>query len=369
MEEDKDGQQDVKSYMQNVCPALALQDASRSVTDADEEIFLLYTLSAPPVDRQGLGQIDGRHDKLAITISLKHMHVIPVVSSGDDELVKQAQSNRVTTKLRSKKGNQFKEHRTLSNDTLTVIVRQDSTSLRSTNGDTGSVVWRSSVFFAAKVLFDIIKSQQPIAKPIGTATDPFLISPSFLQRARILELGSGTGILPAMILSHNVLSDSIKSTLHWIASDQDQIVPLLRRNVEGLSNGNMIASATSIDWLEASKIYKKGTSSSMQAYLKGTLNTWSTGEESIQWPDIIFATDCIFNPHLFDAFLDTLSLFTEPKKTLVYVICELRQADMMQDFLQAWLDHLGSWTMHTIESSEVLGPHLSKGSVVWVAWR
>ncbi|PWN37911.1 uncharacterized protein FA14DRAFT_119655 [Meira miltonrushii] len=311
--------------MQAICPALALPEASRSVIDADEEIFLLYTLSAPPVDRQGLGQIDGRHDKLAITISLKDVHSAPIVASA------------------------------LSDDTLTVIVRQDSTSLRSTNGDTGSVVWRSSVYFAAK--------------PIGGAVDPFLLSPSHLMQARVLELGSGTGILPALILSHDLLSDNIDSTLHWIASDQDQIVPLLRKNVEGLSKGGVIASASAIDWIEASQIYKRGSSSSMHSYLKGILDTWSTDEQSIHWPDIIFATDCIFNPHLFDAFLDTLCLFTQPNKTLVYVVCELRQADMMQDFLQAWLDHSGNWTIHTIESSDVLGPHLSKGSVVWVAWR
>lgn len=361
--EDQDRLKNVKSYMQEACPALALPEASRSVTDADEEIFLLYTLSAPPVDRLGLGQIDGRHDKLAITINLKDVHSAPLVASCDDEMIQKTPSKR------AKKGNTLKNAQAFSNDTITVVVRQDSTSLRSTNGDTGSVVWRSSVYFAAKVLCDLTKSQQQISKPIDSTADPFLLSPSHLQQARILELGAGTGILPAMILSHNILSDNLGSSLHWIASDQDQIVPLLRKNVEGLSKGNMVASASGIDWLEASQIYRKGFSSSMQSYLKDVLHTWSTDEQSIERPDIIFATDCIFNPHLFDAFLDTLSLFTQPDKTLVFVVCELRQADMMQDFLQAWLDHPGSWSIHTIESSDVLGPHLSKGSVVWVAWR
>ena len=153
--EDHDRQQNVEIKMQNICPALALQDASRSVTDADEEIFLLYTISAPPLDREGLGQINGKHDKLAITINLKDKQSIPHVTSGDDEMNSNATKNNKMPKSRAKKGIVSKNAQPLSNDDLTVIIRQDSTSLRSTNGDTGSVVWRSSVFFAAKVLFDL----------------------------------------------------------------------------------------------------------------------------------------------------------------------------------------------------------------------
>lgn len=370
MEHQDRQKEDIKSYMQTICPALSLQDASRSVTDADEEIFLLYTLSAPPVDRQGLGQVDGRHDRLAIAINLSNVSSIPIVSSNDSQLKDRSHPYRTTPIIsKKKKGNDFENARSISDTILTITIRQDSTSIRSTIGDTGSVVWRSSVYFAAKVLYDFTQSQRHIVKAINREPEHFLLSPFRLEQIRILELGSGTGILPALILSHNLFSNDHSPNLHWIASDQEKIISLLRKNVKGLSKGNTIASTSTLDWLDASRVYQNGSSSSRQSVLKDILLEWLKDDQTIQWPDIIFATDCIFNPHLFIPFLDTLTLFSQPKQTLIYVICELRQADMMQEFLQSWLDHPGSWTIYTIESVDILGPHLSKGSVVWVAWR
>jgi len=46
------------------------EENSRQVTDADEEIFLLYTLSPPAVGQYGLGYLNNSHDLLSISLDL-----------------------------------------------------------------------------------------------------------------------------------------------------------------------------------------------------------------------------------------------------------------------------------------------------------
>lgn len=219
-----------------------------------------------------------------------------------------------------------------------------------------------SVYLAAKILQDISLERRTACLP--DRQTHCILSQICLQKGRILELGAGTGVLPSLVLSHPNLLDS---SLRWIATDQGAIVPLLCKNLVAHPR---LAAVAALDWVDASRVYKRQTPSALRALEQVLFQAWSSNkaEESI-FPELVIATDCIYNPHLFPAFLDTLSLCARPQETLALVVCELREADMLREFLVQWLEHKGRWCIYTLESPDVLGPHLAHGSVVWAAWR
>lgn len=98
---------------------------SELVTDADEEVFHLYTsLSTEDSTSQGfrgLGHVDSRKDTLSITFELQ----APVRASDPS--------------LRKAKG----KRRDVSCKLIEVELAQDKTALRSRKGDTGSVLWKA----------------------------------------------------------------------------------------------------------------------------------------------------------------------------------------------------------------------------------
>lgn len=197
-----------------------------------------------------------------------------------------------------------------------------------------------------------------------------LLDPDTFQSCCILELGAGTGILPCMVLSHPA---NTSSACTWMATDQENILPLLRKNIQRAFPHRSQIQATCLDWMEASNVYNRGTPSAKRAYLS------QFAQEAQQFPDLIIATDCIFNPHLFPAFLDTLHLFSRPpsdghaeKGTLALIVCELREPEAVRDFLERWLaigKYNERWCVTTIEDHAILGQDLTKGNVVWAGWR
>ncbi|UZJ52741.1 hypothetical protein CBS101457_002061 [Exobasidium rhododendri] len=356
----------------DLIPALTLNHESpscRAVTDADEEIFFLYTLSAAAADRRGLGQVDNHNDLLQVTVHLHDTNVDTEIlsidaSDKDDEQM----PNRVKRATKSSARSNSKSVKGHNPDTLQIIIRQSSTSLRSTGGDTGSVVWRSSVYLAEKVLRDLSEAMKGKKRHASEAVQVIFAPERLTQCRRILELGSGTGILPSMLLSHPFI-DRTDSHLQWLATDQANMMPLLRKNLTNLPRAHVEA----LDWVDASHIYRSQSQVSIKAFLRDMFKTLvQVDEEIIAYPDLIIATDCIFNPFLFVPFVDTLNLCSSPYKTIVIVVCELREAEAMTEFLQTWMS-IGrkgeKWTIHTLEGLEVLGQGLVKGSVIWVAWR
>jgi predicted nicotinamide N-methyase len=210
---------------------------------------------------------------------------------------------------------------------------------------------------AHKILYDLSSSAEAKQRNVQ---DPdqmrkYLLNPVKLPSFRILELGAGTGIIPAAVLSHQEME---ARGVSWTATDQYSMMNLLEKN---LSQSGAIAKE--LDWSQASQVYRFGAPSAKVNFLSAFKAT-----DDAQF-DLILATDCIFNPSLFPAFLDTLTLFATPRMTGVLVVCELRQSDMLHDFISAWLTHKGRWSICTLEATKVLGPRLSRGSVVWLGWR
>ncbi|SJX64192.1 related to RKM5-protein lysine methyltransferase [Sporisorium reilianum f. sp. reilianum] len=273
-------------------PILRLAPA-RLVDDVDEEIFLLYTLNAKSEHDGGLGYVNHSRDKIHIAI--------------DGSTWTSAPSDRNLT------------------GQLVVPIYQHVTSLRSSKGDTGSVVWRSTVELAIRfhrdVLFDL----------------------SHLKNATMLELGAGTGALPAMLAS-------LAKT--WLATDQEQLLPLMRKNLDSCSN----VQTAPLDWFD---FLRPPSSHSAQLRKSHILDHFAPATA----PDLIICCDCIYNPGLFDALIATLNVFTQPQHTIVLVSCEMRSDQSLADFLTKWKESDPAWRILSLED------RFEKGFVALAAWK
>lgn len=286
---------------------------ARLVDDVDEEIFLLYTLNAKSQHDGGLGYVNHSCDRIFIAIDgTKWTH-----SSLSD---------------RNLSGN------------LVVPIYQDVTSLRSSKGNTGSVVWRSTVELAVRLhsgsIFDLARFRDAV----------------------VLELGAGTGALAAMV-------GGLSGT--WIATDQQELVPLMRKNLD--QAGPHTVKASALDWFD---FLSPPSPHSAQLRRKHILDqiTFPTSNhndnvqnkdnhEGVTAPDIILCCDCIYNPGLFDALIATINVFTQPHKTIVLVSCEMRSDESLAEFLSKWKQSDPSWTIISLEQ------RFDKGFVSLAAWK
>lgn len=278
---------------------------------------------------------------------------------------------------------------------VSAVVHQDSTSLRSTAGDTGSVIWRSSVRLAACLTRQLHRSQRVDVPPI--------LSKRALERGQpwtVLELGSGTGILPALLSSYlsQQGTESPGTRLRWHATDQEAMLPLLQRNLIGEHHGRgihaMDVHVSALDWLVASRLLRQAARAAythgkdhFRAQVMGNSQRGPSEDTSAghaDYPDLLIAVDCVFNPALFAPLIDTLDLFTLPGHTVVFVLIELRSSDATLAFLETWLrqdeedrDELNvraaksRWQIWNVPSEQLAqgGSGLDKGYAAWVAWK
>lgn len=267
---------------------------ARVVDDVDEEIFLLYTLNAKAQHDGGLGYVNHSSDKIFIALD----------ASGSWS---SALSDRNLT------------------GELVVPIYQHVTSLRSSKGNTGSVLWRSTVELAIRfrrgAIFDL----------------------KHFNEANVLELGAGTGALPALL---GALSK------RWLATDLDELVPLLRKNLDGKDGVGVAA----LDWFDFLHPPSPHTAQLTKRHVLDQLG-------GAQSPDVIICCDCIYNPGLFDALIATLNVFTRKDKTIVLVSCEMRSDESLAEFLTKWKDSDPTWIIVSLEE------RFQKGFVALAAWK
>ncbi|EIM86495.1 uncharacterized protein STEHIDRAFT_156802 [Stereum hirsutum FP-91666 SS1] len=346
------------------CGLIHIPSYATEVTDADEEVFLLYTrlASIHPVDGEskepfrGLGYLDGKSDTLTVRLELKPPTAEPPTSNTFTPTGKKSGRN----KSRSAHGKAKKE-----NDDGTKVIEvelaQDRTALRSRSGDTGSVLWRASIDFARFVL-------QQYHFPVSDG----LFDPPDLDNAHILELGAGTGLFSLLI-----------GTLvrRYTATDIPALVPLLQKNIP----------------------HQPPSSSSLHSHSHGHSQTptrpHSISAAALDWtlpvhrqlpdpvlqdtPDILLAVDCIYHPSLIPPLLKTIEELSTKDRTAVVIVCELRAEDVVREFLEGWLNlstgkggEVGSkwriWSLSDVEESQWnedggrgLGPRYG----MWVGWK
>ena len=79
--------------------------------------------------------------------------------------------------------------------------------------------------------------------------------------------------------------------------------------------------------------------------------------------DLILAVDCIYNPSLLPALVETIDFLTTPGKTAVLVVVELRQEDVVREFLELWVAK-GGWEIWRIANG-----FLGSRYAVWTGWK
>jgi hypothetical protein len=161
--------------------------------------------------------------------------------------------------------------------------------------------------------------------------------------------------------------------------------------------------ALPLDWNEALEVQQSGSEARQDRLRRAVFASFeqrpscadaSADADEPAWPDLILASDCespqrnlfsatgltalfsgIYNPSLFPALLATIDVLSAPQRTLVLVICELRSAESVREFLAQWLAHgveersqPSRWCICSIEQ-EVLGARLAKGNAAWLAWK
>ncbi|KAJ7066590.1 putative methyltransferase-domain-containing protein [Mycena amicta] len=291
---------------------------SEQVLDADEEVFILYSRATNSSNR-GLGYVDNRQDILTLSFELK---------SGSTPPMSKAKRRQHNTQEK----------------TVEIQMMQDKTALRSRAGDTGSIVWRASIDFAQLIL------QQHYAK-----SPEALFDLERLSSSRILELGSGTGLL-SIALSPLVA--------HYTATDIQELQLLMTKNLRlnfprwpaNPSAGYNVA-LRELDWQ--------------------TLDSLPPARRTQYFPltetpfDIVLVVDCIYHPSLLPALLTSIDYATTTGTTVVVVVMELRADDVTREFLERWLAlGDGEWEIWRV-SNEMEEGILARDTpyVVWVGWK
>lgn len=155
----------------------------------------------------------------------------------------------------------------------------------------------------------------------------------------------------------------------YTITDIRPLLPLIRKNItlnspewhdSSLGNSKSNITIEELDWLALASL----PSGTAQARYRPVPNVTSTSEleptNHTAW-DLVFAVDCIYNPSLLPALVDAIDGVSTAGRTWVFVVAELRQEDVLREFLDLWLKMAsGRWEITRVEG--LLGMHF----VVWV---
>ncbi|TDL23854.1 hypothetical protein BD410DRAFT_768580 [Rickenella mellea] len=297
-------------------PLVRIPKGSVQVVDADEEVFLLYTQLAAKSSQDGseafsgLGFVDSRSDTLSIKLD------IPLFGATPSPIVPSSTSHEPKQK-------HMKRKRTTASPTTKTIeieIAQDKTALRSRKGDTGSVLWKASVDLA-----------QLILKQLHNPSSTTLFDHDEFAMCHVLELGSalraGVGLLGIL------LSPWVRK---YTATDLEPLLPLIRKNIMlNETNRPNALLVESLDWEQLLRMPANGRAAAF----------------AVEPVDVIFVVDCIYNPSLLPALVETIDYFTIPGRTCVVIVLELRAEDVVREFLAAWLARDG-WTVCRIDGED-----------------
>ncbi|PFH51026.1 hypothetical protein AMATHDRAFT_3417 [Amanita thiersii Skay4041] len=312
--------------------ALRLPTDSERVTDEDEEVFLIYSnllstssSAGETTGFRGLGHVDSQKDLLDINF----------------EITLPALSLRETGKSASRRARGGHKGRT---KVISIMLAQDKTALRTRKGDTGSVLWKASIDFAQLILHQI-----------HTSPTSSLFDPQKLKQQRILELGSGTGLL-SILLSPYVA--------HYTATDVPDLIPLIRkslalnfhswgsRRTDGVDSTLPLPGSNitvhPFDWI---------TLSTTPSHLRHKLTSF------LDPPDLILVIDCIYHPSLLPPLVTAIHHLAIPDHTLVFILVELRAEDVIREFLRLWLATPG-WRIWRMGGGVFDAPYIA-----WVGQR
>lgn len=147
---------------------------------------------------------------------------------------------------------------------------------------------------------------------------------------------------------------------HYTVTDIAELVPLLSKN---LSLNGIAHDAPSIRNAEHHSEHAPVTADVLDWLMIHSTPPSSRHHTLLSYPtiDLLLVVDCIYHPSLLPALVDTIDHLTEPGKTTVLVVVELRAEDVVREFLEHWTA-AGGGTWDIWHAHEVMaGPY-----AVWV---
>jgi len=223
--------------------------------------------------------------------------------------------------------------------TYDFAIKQSPGILQSTRegGTTGAAVWRLSPILASWI----------------SSPDNVLFKNGFLeQSSSVLELGSGiAGLVPIM------LGPKVD---RYVATDQQYALKLLQENirdnlsiVSGSSHGKRKPRKDGHHINPPEVIALDWESDDIDSFLN--VNGIKNGV------DLVFASDCVYNYALIEPFVQTCvevcrKKSSHDKPTICLVAQQLRQPDVMEDFLTAFLLRFDTFRLSDEEVGALLKP-------------
>lgn len=162
-----------------------------------------------------------------------------------------------------------------------------------------------------------------------------------LKEAKVLELGAGIGFLACAL---------VPLVKQYTVTDIEDMVPLLRKNVVRALDAADLShlTTTDLDWVQ------------LHATSPARRHLVFKRDEGY---DLILCCDCIFNPSLVPPLVATINYCSTDDKTIVMIVVELRQEDVLREFLDQWLAS-GHWQIWRLPER-----YLGARTIGWVGWR
>lgn len=154
-------------------------------------------------------------------------------------------------------------------------------------------------------------------------------------------------------------------------TDIKPLLPLIQKNVllnspgwhhKSLGNSKSNVIIEELDWLTLASLPSGTTARSRYCPVPEAPSRPGEFESTDRtaW-DLVFVVDCIYNPSLLPALVETIDTVSTAGWTWVLVVAELRQEDVLREFLALWLKQAsGKWEITRVEG--VLDDHF----VMWV---
>lgn len=176
----------------------------------------------------------------------------------------------------------------------------------------------------------------------------------------MLEIGAGTGVIPAGLFANSDWTGPSERPLHWVATDKAELLPLLRKNLQAADSPTAKVDVDEYDWV----YLHSSTPRLRQACIESILRPFSS--DDLTFPDLVLCVDCVYNPSLFPALVDAIKAVCA-QHTVIMIAVQLRAYDTMREFFAEWLGN-DEFRAFSVED-DALPPEYRQGYAMWIAWR
>lgn len=213
-------------------------------------------------------------------------------------------------------------------------------------------------------LFEVLKYYsvllaQALLEQLEATSKTNLFDQDRLAASRVLELGAGTGLLGLIVAPH------VKS---YMCTDLRDLIPLINKNVS--LNRSLVPNLEerltigALDWNDVHKCPAPSRQRVFSHVSDEAKDTMESSTDPSSGFDLILAVDCVYNPSLIPPLLTTINQFATPRKSTAMIVMELRDEDVVREFLTQWMATAG-WEIYRVGNDDRLSI-LDERFVIWI---